>query len=139
MSKHSLIVTGSRSTHSLNVAQVQTCLHSYVDSLPEGSIFQVFVGCARGVDKVVRDFFEDYSGNPKATVHVFTANWEKHGKSAGSRRNIAMLTLAEARQEAFPQTETTVLAFPGPTSRGTFHCMKEAEKRGFKVTQINLV
>lgn len=62
----------------------------------------------------------------KNNIPVVTvpADWKTHGKSAGPKRNIAMLV-------QYP--EARVVAFPEVSSVGTVHCMKQAMIRGMRV------
>src|SRR4029453_13494059 len=52
------------------------------------------------------------------------ADWDRWGKNAGAKRNIEML-------ERYPGA--LVIAFPLPQSKGTWHCVFQARKRGHKV------
>jgi len=80
----------------------------------------VIVGdCPTGADKFAREWCKSF--DVKCTV--FKADWKKFGKSAGPRRNEAMID---------NNPDATVLAFPtgGP---GTKHCIDYAKKNGLEV------
>ena len=77
----------------------------------------IYVGCANGVDKVIRSHF-DY-------CDVFYAEWDKYGKRAGSLRNTKMIDSRIGY--------TTLVAFPHSTSRGTVHAINYAKKLGLEV------
>jgi len=78
-------------------------------------------GGAKGADALAARWAQA-NGIKYITVH---ADWDQHGKSAGPIRNIEML-------DGFP--DARVIAFPLGKSIGTRHCMREAVKRGMKVT-----
>lgn len=83
----------------------------------------------RGVDAIVDDWCK------KTTYHVICegmrAYWDE-GKSAGPRRNMRMLQrLLELKM--VDGYEIAVHAWPLPSSRGTVHMMRIAEKAGVSV------
>lgn len=55
-----------------------------------------------------------------ATEEPHPADWERFGKAAGPKRNQAMVDLGA----------DICLAFPGPSSRGTWDCVKRARRAG---------
>lgn len=59
------------------------------------------------------------------------AQWKKHGKSAGPKRNYWMLDILLSLERA--GYEVSVWAFPAPDSKGTRHMMKIAEAAGVQV------
>ena len=59
------------------------------------------------------------------------ADWDRLGKSAGPRRNTAMLNLALRSAGA---NGVRVVAFPG--NAGTAHCCEQAESKGLKVIRV---
>lgn len=76
-------------------------------------------GGARGVDRQVAYWLEEATG---AVFPVcFHAPWYGLGKVAGSQRNIVMLKTV---------VPDLVLAFPGPESIGTWHCVNYARSMG---------
>lgn len=86
----------------------------------ETPIGVVFHGNARGVDTLA-----DVWGR-RAGIRVFAvpAEWAKHGKAAGPKRNQAMLG----------HRPDMVIAFPG--GNGTADMVKRATKAGVKVLRI---
>lgn len=92
-----------------------------------GTLFSTFcdlviVGCASGVDQLVRkaclEYNKVYLTHKQYLTAKFTANWNKHGKSAGMIRNREM---CESMQTL---GGTILFAFPAPNSRGTWNCIR---------------
>lgn len=78
-------------------------------------------GHAKGADE-----WADYWAEQRNVPHIsFPADWRKHGKAAGPRRNQRML------DEGRP---TKVIAFPG--GRGTADMVRRARAAGVPVEQI---
>lgn len=109
-----IIVTGSRDWTDYEVLGRALAAHE-PDLIVEGG--------ARGADMVARLWAHEND----VKWHTVAADWKAYGKAAGSMRNIKML-------EEFP--EALVIAFPLPQSRGTYHCIREAVKRGHKVMVV---
>jgi hypothetical protein len=82
------------------------------------TITEVVSGCAMGVDRV-GEFWAMLNAVP---VKHFPADWNTHGKVAGSIRNQQMADYAEA-----------LIAIPGKTSKGTWDMIRKAEAKGLKV------
>ena len=61
-----------------------------------------------------------------ATEEAHPADWGRHGKSAGPKRNQTMVD----------RGADICLAFPGPSSRGTWDCMKRARAAGIPVQVV---
>lgn len=85
---------------------------------------RVAQGGARGADQIARDAWWSLTGCiprlPASTEDrsvTYLADWSKHGRSAGLRRNEEMLDA---------EKPDLVLAYPDPASRGTWHCIKAA-------------
>lgn len=97
---------------------------------------QVRVGDARGVDAIVRNFT---AGTDGALLTVYTADWEREGKSAGGHRNRRMLLGEDAFDPSHGKPADLLLAFPEPgkvfSSRGsgTWNCVGQAHYRGIEV------
>jgi hypothetical protein len=83
-------------------------------------ISEVIHGAARGADTLAGEWAKA-RGIP---VLVYPADWEKHGRAAGPRRNEQML------REGKPDL---VVAFPG--GRGTAHMVRIAKEAGVKVLE----
>lgn len=82
----------------------------------------IYVGCAKGLDKLVREYAE----KNRTPMTVFYADWDKYGKPAGHIRNKTMLESAGA--------DAMVIAFPG--GRGTENCVTTAIKLNMMVARI---
>lgn len=81
----------------------------------------VLCGGARGADALGKLWAEE-QGHP---VEVYPADWEKHGRSAGPIRNLAMAEKAD-----------TLLAFWDGQSRGTKNMIDTARSMGLKVVEV---
>lgn len=81
-------------------------------------ISEVVSGTARGVDR----FGEDFAAKEGIAVKQFPADWDKHGKSAGYRRNSDMADYADA-----------LIALWDGKSKGTKHMIDLATKKGILV------
>lgn len=97
--------------------------------LPLG-LQRVAHGAAKGADGLVdlewlalRGAVNNATGD-RWSMESYPADWTRFGNSAGPRRNIAML------EREKPEL---VLAYPDERSRGTWHCVKQAQKRGIVV------
>ena len=84
-------------------------------------IKEIVSGTARGADKLG----ERYAINNNIPVKQFPANWDKHGKSAGYKRNEKMAKYAKR-----------LVAFWDGKSRGTKHMIDIARKQGLKVIVV---
>lgn len=91
-------------------------IRTEVKALPPGSI--VVEGGARGADRIAREEARSLG------IHVATvpALWRSFGRSAGHRRNEAMLRLGPDVVHAYP--------LGGP---GTAHTIAAAERAGLEV------
>lgn len=107
-----IVITGSRSW--TNRAAIENALRPFVEEHP-----LVIHGGAYGADQIAGEVAHAL-GMP---VEVMPAEWDKHGRSAGPRRNIAMLD----------RRPDVVLAFWDGESSGTLQCMEEAARRGIRV------
>lgn len=87
-------------------------------------ITDVVVGdCPTGVDKCVRE----WASSRNLNLHIFIADWDYHGKSAGPKRNVEM-----AR---FAGRNAYCCAFKG--GRGTYSCRYHAAKKGITIIDLN--
>ena len=85
----------------------------------------VIVGGARGADRQA----EIRARELGLAVEVYPARWDRHGRSAGYRRNVEMLD----RLADFPHRY--VIAFSNG-SRGTQHTIDQARRRGIPVRVV---
>ena len=79
--------------------------------------FRIIHGGAKGADSMSGKWGNDMGFD----VHIFPANWDKYGKSAGFKRNQQML---DTKPDG-------VIAFPG--GKGTAHTVREAKRMGITV------
>ena len=84
-------------------------------------ITELIHGAARGADSLAAAWAKS-RGVP---TRAFPADWNKHGKAAGFRRNETML------REGQPDA---VIAFPG--GKGTAHMIKLATDAGVRVKTV---
>lgn len=109
-----IVVTGSRDWKDGQL--IERVLRHYNDSAPALEEITLVHGGARGAD-----FFAKVAATRLGwNVIECQADWDTHGKSAGSIRNNQMLD----------RQPDLVLAFWDGQSRGTEHCMNEARERG---------
>lgn len=99
-----LIVAGGRDFVDTNrmIEELQKLVNS--GNIPECP--ELVCGMARGADMLAYSLW----ANNKMPIHNFPANWDKHGKSAGYRRNQEMGEFADA-----------LVAFWDGNSKGTKH------------------
>jgi hypothetical protein len=77
-------------------------------------------GAARGVDTLATDNAEAWG----MTIEAHRADWRKHGRAAGPRRN----------QEMIDAGADLLIAFPG--GKGTEDCVARAEAAGIPVRRV---
>lgn len=107
-----ILITGSRSWTDESV--IQQALDKYAadgDTLVSGA-------CRTGADAIAEKYWTG-----RGPIERYPADWRKHGKFAGPKRN----------QEMVDAGADICLAFPEQGSKGTKHCMKAAEAAGIKV------
>ena len=105
------IIAGSRSITDFYVIQAA------VRSAP-WKLSQIVSGCAHGVDQTAEQLAPELG----VTIKRFPAQWQREGKSAGFKRNVAMATYADA-----------LIAVWDGESRGTKHMIDVAYRQGLKV------
>lgn len=113
-----VIVAGSRSFD--NFELLQRKLDFFLGKLEN---VEVVSGGARGADQMGELWAEDHS----VPVKLFPADWKKHGKSAGYRRNEEMARYA-----------THLVAFWDGKSRGTKHMVEVARHLGLKTRVVRI-
>jgi len=87
-------------------------------------ITEVVSGTARGVDRLGEMYAEQH-GIP---IRRFPADWARLGRSAGFRRNEAMIQYASQA----PETGALVAVWD-TVSRGTGHTIEQARRQGLNV------
>jgi hypothetical protein len=127
-----LLITGSRSWPDQD-AVWESIAMAIAENLPDGgTVTVVHGGCPTGADHFAHTWFSLPICDPEyqAVEEVHPADWNRHGKAAGPRRNAEMITLGA----------DLVLAFPLPgdrsLSRGTWHCVDAARKAGLRVEVV---
>ena len=105
MQEYKLIVAGGRDFDDYAQLEQRLLAMSNEDSLGDIAISLVS-GMARGADNLGVRFAHEYG----VKLYTFPANWDKHGKAAGFRRNEEMGQFADG-----------LLAFWDGQSRGTKH------------------
>ena len=116
-----VLVCGSRDFNDYNL--LATKLDEVRDRLGDVSM-RVISGAARGADSLAAKWAQQ-RGVP---CDEYPADWDRHGKSAGYRRNEQMLT------EGDPHL---VVAFPQGESRGTRQMMDIASKARVAVEEVD--
>jgi hypothetical protein len=82
----------------------------------------VISGHARGADSLG----EKYASDEDLDLEIYPADWKKHGKSAGFRRNEQMAEVADA-----------VIAFWNGESHGTKHMIDIANEKKLEIRVVN--
>lgn len=91
---------------------------------------EIVVGDADGFDRFVRKVVGILRTVFKvacAKLRVFFAEWDRFGRAAGPRRNGKMVVCLADADERF------LIAAPGPRSRGTWDCARQAKRAGIGV------
>ncbi|AKC02821.1 GTP-binding domain [Gordonia phage GordTnk2] len=120
--KHKILVTGSRYWDDYQMVQDLIC-----DVLSDFEWYskecELIHGGAPGADEMAARFCSGYFD---MTVTEFPADWGKHGKSAGPKRN----------QQMVDYGADICLAFIMPNSKGTMDCLKRAAVAGIQVIAV---
>lgn len=119
-----VLVCGSRDgLDGLAFAQVDRCVGKVLEELGAQDA-EIVSGAARGGDA----FGEQYAKAHGLPVARFPAEWDKHGKSAGFRRNLQMVDYLKERPG-----RGVVIAFWNGESHGTMHTASNASGCGIPV------
>jgi hypothetical protein len=142
-----LVVTGSRDWPEDDDELIATVLDMAFWNTGENN--HVYVGDAKGVDKMVRDRLAWVEGEVvtynRVQLHVFKADWDRWGKTAGIIRNSDMLTVANEAGGgivvAFHASRDHYLDLhrqrEGKAGKsGTNHCANLAKRLGFRVYHV---
>lgn len=113
-----LLVSGSREWDQEHVLQMMIAQFwvRYGDDL-----IVVHGDCPRGADRMAREFCERHG----IKQEKYPADWKRHGKSAGPKRNQKMVDT---------KPDLGIFFFRGK-SRGTSDCFSRAEKAGIPVVR----
>jgi hypothetical protein len=94
----------------------------------EPELAVVIEGGARGADRIAGQWAAKARARGIGWVR-FTADWSAHGKRAGGIRNQAMVDYLLLARESCGW-EPYCLAFPGPSSVGTYDMMRRCKAAG---------
>jgi hypothetical protein len=101
-------------------------MYRVLDHICDTNQFDVLIsGTARGADQMGEEWAVA-TVNP-IEVWRYPADWKKHGRSAGFKRNVLML------EHGKPDL---VVAFLEGASRGTHHTIREAQARDIPVVEV---
>ena len=112
-----LLITGSRDWPESRRQIIAEALRDARRNLGNETV--LVHGAATGADSIAAWIWAKW----KLAVEAHPAEWEKHGKSAGPIRNQHMVSLGA----------NLCLAFPLPHSRGTWDCVRRAQKANIPV------
>ncbi len=119
-----IIITGSREAKKSESKEILDFIKQTLDSLSLDNI-TFYIGDCKGVDSIVKDVFTNNI--------IFKAEWEKYGLKAGPIRNQLMVDTAIKNSK-----NVYCIAFPKSSSKGTFHTINYAERKGIKVYVKNI-
>ncbi len=110
--KHKIIIAGGRDfdDYKMLVEDVDTVL---AELCSPGDKFKIVSGGAKGADSLG----EKYAQKRNCELKIFPADWEKHGKAAGYKRNKKMAKYADV-----------CICFWDRKSKGTKHMIDLAKK-----------
>jgi hypothetical protein len=132
MSALRILVTGSRDwtdTASVVRAFTEAVLRHYPDGVPkpfDWSTVELRHGCARGLDSTAARIAAKWGMQVKG----IPADWDMHGRAAGSIRNGQLVAMSPLADE--------LLTFALPHSVGTFDCARKARAAGIVVYDYGL-
>jgi len=112
-----LAIVGYRDFHDFEF--VEKHIDDYIAS--KGKPDKIVSGGADGIDSLA----EMYAKNHNIPIIVHPADWTKYGKQAGPLRNQLIINDA-----------THMIAFPSSNSKGTFHTIGLAKKKGIDCVVI---
>lgn len=117
-----ILVTGSR-TWTDYVTLADALLNAYFATTCTAPVTLVHGGCPRGADEMAHRWADEIRESGwRLDEERHPADWERHGKSAGFRRNAEMVTAGA----------DLCLAFIRDGSRGASHTADLAEKAGIE-------
>ena len=114
-----ILVSGSRDLDRWDEVGIVHDALSRHDPRRQSSVMH---GCAPGVVTGAGEWAEH------VPVIEMPAQWKRHGKSAGPKRNAEMVKVARAMWEC--GWDVVVLCFPRPNSRGTRDMITKARRAG---------
>jgi len=108
-----ICVCGSRVIKRYSV--VEQALTKFFAEHPELEMTELISGAARGVDTLA----ENWAIQRGIPVQRFPADWDKWGMSAGFRRNVEMVNIADVIIAIMPE---------GMDSKGTSHTIRYSKE-----------
>lgn len=126
-----LLVTGSREIK--DIPENRTTVGDEVVMATTDTEATLLVGDARGLDDLALKLWLSDNNPNRERWRRFEANWDKHGRRAGPRRNEQMVKFVTAQDG-----DKVCLAFfqRGAGNRGTAHCANYARNHGIDVREI---
>lgn len=122
-----------------SVIAIVTGSRDWTDARPIGEALAslaprsvVYHGGAKGADMIADDIARQLG----LDVYVYQADWARHGKSAGPRRNRQMRDAAKDRGWETGR-RVVCLAFPLPQSIGTLDMIALCEAEGWEVRRFD--
>lgn len=115
-----VIITGSRHWHNSRAAI------SAVQAACSDARIIIHGDCNSGIDAIAERLTHSGEALP------MPAQWGRHGRAAGPRRNAQMVIVAEALRECGWSVECH--AFPGPSSKGTWDMVRKCKAAGIATT-----
>lgn len=112
-----IIISGNRTVTDYEV--VKTAIELALPFFEKIEV--VMSGCDRGVDK----FGERWAGENNIEIEKYPADWNKHGKSAGYKRNELMVSIADG-----------LIAIWDGNCNTTKHIINTAREKGLKVMVV---
>lgn len=116
-----LCISGTRNATQNHKELIISKIDEYIQTY---NITHILVGDCRGVDYIVR---QHYKNSDIVQIKIFTADWNRFGKSAGPIRNREMIKQADF-----------LIAFPDNNSRGTISAINIANELEVPVEVIHL-
>lgn len=123
-----VLVSGS---HHGDVPESRVCerLDEHLKGITRDELL-VLHGDAKGVDLIAHYWCVKHG----VRVITIPALFEARGRQDGKERNRFLVTTTLALATHFKTEDVRLEAFPGPRSRGTFHCIGLANEFGIPVT-----
>lgn len=113
-----VIIAGSRTFNDYD--KLKEVCNIYLKDLKD---IEIVSGTAKGADKLGERYANEYGYK----VIQFPADWDKHGKSAGYKRNDQMAKYADM-----------LIAFWDGESKGTKHMLDLAKSHNLKIILIQI-
>lgn len=123
-----ILISGYRDWH--NYAKFCLEIKYLISRLARPLTF--IVGDAKGVDEMCIRYCKEFGHKYK----IFNADWDRHGKAAGPKRNQEMIDYISA---LVPISERKMIAFLHDRSIGTKGCIEMAKRAFFTVKTVHII